>query len=198
MPGVHTLESITEGARRIVMTSSSADRKVLVTYYSVTGNTARVARDVAKVLGADVESIQDKSHGVGFVGYLKAVIDAVRGVTPVIGMPTHSPRNYALTVIGTPVWAWHMTPAVRAYLRTCREQFGDVAFFVTSGDTDASKVVPEMESVGGHKALAYAGFNARELANRDVYDRKIQEFARMLRAARPKSDIDVGAPLPVR
>jgi flavodoxin len=156
--------------------SARVKGKTLVVYYSVSGNTARVARDLARALGADIESLQEKRHGTGFMGYIGAVIDAVRGTPTDIGEPVSDPRNYSLVIVGTPVWAWNMTPAVRAWIQKSQPRLGDVAFFVTSGDTDAEKIVPSMEALAGHKAVASTGFNARQLVDRAVYDKRLAEF----------------------
>jgi menaquinone-dependent protoporphyrinogen IX oxidase len=150
--------------------------KTLVVYYSQSGNTARVARDIAKRMGADLESIQDRHYEVGFLGYLKAVVDAVRGVSAVIDEPMLNPGDYALTIIGTPVWAGHMTPAVRAYLQKYQRSFGDVAFFVTSADTDSARIVPYLESLAKRYAMAFTGFSARELADQPTYEKRLSDF----------------------
>lgn len=156
--------------------SGANQGNVLVVYYTVSGNTARVAQDIAKRMHADVERLRDARHGTGCMGYLAAVIDAVRQKPVDLGPLSKNPRDYALTVIGTPVWAWKMTPAVRAYLQRVRPNLRRVAFFVTSGDTDVSKIAPSMEEVAGSKAVASAGFNAKELAAWEVYDAKLTAF----------------------
>jgi flavodoxin len=172
--------------------SAGSAGKVLVVYYSLTGNTARVARDLAKFTGGDIESIRDSGHGVGLAGYLKATIDAVRGASAQIGPLSRNPRDYALTIVGTPVWARQMTPAIRGWLQRCRENLGPVAFFVTSGDTDVSRIAPALEFLAGRRAVALAGFDARELGNRQSYDAKMSGFLKeMNRPASPESQ-DVG------
>lgn len=47
-----------------------ASKQVLVVYYSLSGNTARVASDLAARLGADLESIDANSH-IGCANSLK-------------------------------------------------------------------------------------------------------------------------------
>jgi flavodoxin len=181
--------------------ASFGARRVLVVYYSMTGNTARVARDLGRTLGADVESVQDKGHGVGLKGYLKATIDAVRGIPAQIGEPTRNPADYSLVIIGTPVWAWHMTPAIRAYLQRFKASLNDVAFFVTSGDTDVAQIVPSLELVSGHKALASAGFSAQELSDRRNYEGKLTDFVNALGGvvrARPQPGVKVDAAVHAR
>ena len=117
------------------MNDKNAEKRVLVVYYSLTGNTARVARDLAVRLGGDVESIQDEGHGTGFLGQLAAAFDAWRKAPARIGTIQRDPTGYAITVVGTPVWAWQMTPAVRAYLQNTRGKIRNVAFFIPSGNT---------------------------------------------------------------
>jgi flavodoxin len=166
-------------------------RKILVAYYSLTGSTARVARDIAARTGADIESIRDPGHGVGFFGFLKDTLDALRGVPAKIGPLARRPGDYAFTIIGTPVWARSMTPAVRAYLEQIQAGPGKVAFFVTSGNTDAAKVVPSMEKLAHTRVIASAGFNAQELHDQKLYEEKLAVFLKNmhLRDAPPDADI---------
>jgi flavodoxin len=161
-----------------VTTASERTRsaKTLVVYYSLTGNTARVAHDIATRTGADLESIRDRDHGVGFFGFIKNCFDALRGKTARIAPLSRDPAHYDLTVIGTPVWVGRMTPALRAYLRETRGRFGRVAFFVTSGNTEVARVLPALESAAQTKAVAAVGFSASELKEQSVYEDKLAAF----------------------
>lgn len=163
--------------------ASANKRGVLVVYYSLSGNTARVARDLAKRTKADIESLRDTSHGKGFIGYWKSIIDAVRGKPVSLDNLKYDPADYSLVVIGTPVWAWHMTPAIRAYLMMFAGDLGNVGFFVTSGDTDVEKLVPSMEAIIRRNAVASAGFNAKELAVSATYESKLTDFIQALNRA---------------
>lgn len=158
---------------------------VLVVYFSASGNTARVARDIARLTDADVESLRDPAHSGGFGGYLRGVIDAICAKPAQIGPLGRNPRDYMLTIVGTPVWGRHMTPAVLAYLQRFKAEFRNLAFFVTSGDTDAERIVPSMETVAGQHAIAYIGFNAAELADRATYEARVASFVKSLQAVPP-------------
>jgi flavodoxin len=165
------------------METTSAGR-ILVAYYSITGNTARVARDVATRTGGVLESIRDPHHGVGFFNYLKAMVDAVRGATTRIDPITRNPDKYDLIVIGTPVWAWNATPAVRAYLQQTQGRLKNVAFFVTSGDTSVAKLLPSLEALAKRKAVLSAGFNASELKDQALYEPRLAAFVRGIERSR--------------
>jgi flavodoxin len=167
--------------------------KILVVYYSMGGNTARVARDIARLTGADIERLRDPAHSASLGGYLKAVIDAVCEKPAQLGPLGRNPRDYALTIIGTPVWARHITPAVRAYLQRCKGDIQKVAFFVTSGDTAAGKVIPEAEALVGRKGLAQVGFSAVELGDRARYEARLASFVRCLQHCREPSSLPRGA-----
>lgn len=150
--------------------------KTLVVYYSLTGNTARVARDIAKRTGADLESIRDRDHGVGFFSYIQNAFDALRGKSTRIAPLSRDPAEYALTVVGTPVWVGRMTPALRAYLEETRGRYGRLAFFVTSGDTDVARVLPALEATAQTRAVAATGFSASELKDQKIYEEKLTAF----------------------
>ena len=150
--------------------------KILVVYYSLTGNTARVARDIAARTGADLESLRDPMHGTGIFGFMKACVDALRGSVPKMGPLTRDITGYDLTIIGTPVWVRRMTPAIRAYLQITRGRLARVAFFVTSGDTNVAWLLPALEGAAGTKAVASTGFDQQELKDPGVYGAKLTAF----------------------
>ncbi|MEO8063514.1 MAG: flavodoxin [Pseudomonadota bacterium] len=151
-------------------------QRILVVHYSLSGNTERVADDLATRLGADREKIGDLKSRRGLPGYLRAIFDSIRERHAEITALEKNPKDYALTIIGTPIWAGKITPAVRSYLRMHRGRFNDVAFFTTSGSTAAQKVVPDMERLAGRQAVAFTGFNYGDIKTPALYEEKISAF----------------------
>lgn len=164
---IHRATDVTKGVHM------NASKPVLVACFSSTGNTARVARDLAERLNADIESIQDRRHRAGLLGQFTAAIDAWRAAPGKIEPLRYDPADYAITIVGTPVWTAKMTPAVRAYLRETRGRIQSAAFFVTSGNTDIGKLLPSLESAAERTSVASAGFNAHELRDAATYERKL-------------------------
>jgi flavodoxin len=159
---------------------AAAPAKILVVYYSRTGNTERVAKDIAARLNADSEKIIDKKNRSGLSGMFSAGKDAAGKKSADIGPIEKDPANYDLVIVGTPVWAGSMTPAVRSYLQQTKGKFKKAAFFITSGGTGPDKVVPGMEELAGVKAAASAGFTGKELKNEKTYNEKLTAFTAAL------------------
>jgi flavodoxin len=152
------------------------DQRILVAYFSLSGNTERVANDLATRLGAECERMGEVISRRGPLGHLRAAFDSILERESDITGTARDPRGYALTVVGTPIWAGKITPAVRAYLRRHRERFNQVAFFTTSGATAVDRVVPAMEKLAGRQAVAQAGFNQVDLKSGLLYEQKINAF----------------------
>ena len=167
--------------------------RVLVVYYSRTGNTARVARDLARMTHADVEVLADRDHGTGFLATLKAGIDAFRGKPARLGPVKFDPERYALILVGTPVWAGRMSPAIRAYLQTYASKLGHVGLFVTSGNTRASTLVRPVEQVLGHPLDAFIGFDANDLAHAYPNDGKLANFLAAVHGSAASVSVPVAA-----
>ena len=50
----------------------------LVVFYSRTGNTRTIAREIAEALEADIEEVEDTTGRSGLIGWLKSGRDAVQ------------------------------------------------------------------------------------------------------------------------
>jgi len=151
-------------------------KKILVVYYSKTGNTERVAKDVASALGADLEKVIDRKDRHGFFAFFTSGRDAQKKRETEIEPPQKNPADYDLVVVGTPVWAWNITPAIRTYLDMQKGKFKNIAYIITAGGTPAEKIIPLCEEVTGIKPMAYAGFVGQELRDEKIYKEKVAKF----------------------
>jgi len=138
--------------------------KTLIVYYSRTGHTDQLAREIAARCGADVEKIRD--DGVdrsGLWGYLRSGWQACSGATPAIRRATRNPGDYELVVIGTPVWNWSLAAPVRTYATRHAGQFKRVAFFCTEGGAGDSRAFAELQRICGKPPLATIAVKEGEL-----------------------------------
>lgn len=150
--------------------------RILVAYYSRTGNTRRVAKAIAAELGADLEPIVDRTDRRGFFGYLRAARDAMRGRAAEIDRPRHEPATYDLLIVGTPVWVSSLTPAVRTFLGTYGGDGPELAFFLTFGGAGQEKVFSQMADLCARPPLAALAIRESELASPD-WEVRVRAFA---------------------
>ncbi len=151
----------------------------LVTYFSHTGNTKRIAEIIAEVCDADVERIEETTTRKGFFGYLAAGRDALTKRSSEVKPPKHDPASYDLVVIGSPVWAWSLTPPVRNYLTMYGGQLKRVAFFCTQGGSGAEGVFKQMAELCSKQPVATLVVTEGELKQNDCVA-NVRSFAESL------------------
>jgi len=152
--------------------------KTLIVYYSRTGNTRKLAQAIAAELGAAVEEIVESKSRAGILGWLGAGRDAMlRRTTPIQPLKT-DPARFDLVVVGTPVWGWSVTPAVRAFLASHAGRLKSVAFFCTQGGSGYARAFRQMEELSGKKPLATLALLEKELAG--DFTPRVREFAAAL------------------
>ncbi len=144
--------------------------KILIVSYSRTGTTKKLGKKIAEKLGAEVDTIEDKTNRDGICGWLGGGKDALFKKPTEISFK-NNPAEYNLVIIGTPVWVGTMTPAVRKYI--LENEFSNVAFFATFAG-DISKTFRGMEKLC-KKPVAVLGVKDKELESELVAER-IEEF----------------------
>jgi flavodoxin len=139
--------------------------KTLVVYFSRSGHTRQVAYELAQRLSADVEEIKDLSQDrSGVFGYLQSGWQALTGARPRLAPSSKQPKDYALTIIGTPVWNFSLSPPVRAYAAQHESDFNDVAFFCTEGGSGDTRAFAQLAQTCGHQPRATLAVKEKELA----------------------------------
>jgi flavodoxin len=150
-------------------------KKILVAYYSRTGNTKKVAEKIAHHLKADLDEIIDlKDRKRKIIGWLIAGRDASKKMDTPIKFIKDT-KTYNLVVVGTPIWAWTLTPAIRAYLKQ-NKKIKKIAFFCTCGGNPGN-AFEEMEK------LSKRPLSTINIPEKEIYsaDRKIKEFCENLK-----------------
>jgi flavodoxin len=143
--------------------------KILITYYSRTGNTEKAAKNIAEILGADLDRILDKKSRKGFLGIIGAGKDALFRKSTFIETDK-DPAQYDIVIIGTPVWAGSAAPAVRTYLKN--NKIVKAAFFCTSGGGGAAKTFSNMEKLS-IRPIATLGLRDKRIDSSEI---EIREF----------------------
>lgn len=138
----------------------------MVTFYSKSGNTKKVGEEIAKNLNADIDEIIDKKDRSGIKGWLGGGGDAFFKKSTEIEYKK-DPSEYDLVVVGTPIWAGSVTPAVRAFLS--KYNIKEIAFFCTCGG-GKGKSFDEMEKLSKKPKAVL------ELKEKNIDSGAIKEF----------------------
>ncbi|HAU38574.1 MAG TPA: hypothetical protein DCX07_12765 [Phycisphaerales bacterium] len=127
---------------------------ILIVFYSRTGVTRRAATELAAALGADVEEIHDTKDRHGVLGGMGGGKDALLKKLAVIEPVSRRPEEYEMVLVGTPVWAFTMAPAVRTYLAEHAAEIARAALFCTLGGSGAAKTFRDMTEMLGKPPVA--------------------------------------------
>ena len=155
--------------------------KALLLFYSRTGTTRKVAGEISASLSCayDQEELVDRKKRTGIIGWLKGGRDAQTRKLTELEPLRHDPSCYDLVIVGTPVWAGKMTPAIRTFLLENKGKMTEVALFATHGSASSDtgyRALHEMEQLCGKKAVGTMQISSRDLRRGD-HTLKTQNFA---------------------
>ena len=124
--------------------NSKKEMKTLVAYFSATGTTEAVAKNLAEVAGATLYEIKPE------VKYTAADLDwrnkqsrssvemNDKNSRPAIVKDLEDPDSYDVIYIGFPIW-WYTAPTIiNTFIETYGFKGKSVIFFATSGGSDVS------------------------------------------------------------
>lgn len=148
---------------------------ILVVFYSRDGTTRKVATAISEVLKCDMEEVIDKKKRTGFFGYMRAGFDARFRKLTTIEEPKKKLDSYELIIVGTPIWAGNMTPAIRTYLTKHKDQSKNAAFFCTAGGGSNGNAFAEMQDLCSKKPIATLEIKTDEMSQGKHVD-KIEKF----------------------
>ncbi|NRF82594.1 flavodoxin [Burkholderia gladioli] len=156
-------------------------RRTLVLFYSRSETTAGVARQLADLLGADCERLVevDGRRRAGALGYLRSLVDALRGRAAELRPTACSVSAYDLVVIGTPVWAGRASTPVAAWLARHGTEPRATALFCTMGARGDCAVFAQMQALMRQRPLATCAICARELRQGTAHQ-KLSHFGRAI------------------
>eukprot|EP01037_Dinobryon_pediforme_P020504 gene20504-21146_t len=158
-----------------------SDKRVLVVYFSRTGNTHRIAEALAGKLNAEIDEVTETRDRSALGGYVGAIIDVLFKRPADILPARHDPANFDLVVIGTPVWASSVSMPIRAYLAAFKDRLPAIGFFLTLGGSGAKSTFAQMQALAGKPPLATCALTERDV-KAGTFDARLSDFARALQA----------------
>ena len=120
----------------------------LCVYYSRTGNTEKLMREIAQELKCELVKLDDGVDRAGLKGWLTSGKQAMaRSLPPVKPFRTAFPLDvYDLVIIGSPVWAGRCAAPVRSFLMQYGDSLRRTAYVITrSSDVRYEEVFDQMD-----------------------------------------------------
>lgn len=154
----------------------------LVVYYSRTGITQEVAQRIAAGCACESERIVDTRARRGVIGYLQCGYEALAHATPPIAPATRDPGDYALVILGSPVWAGRLASPMRSYLHAHAGRLHAVAAFCTMGGSGGEAVLDEIAALCGKPLVACMALADGDIRSGHDHER-IGQFIRTTAAA---------------
>jgi len=142
--------------------------KTLVVFYSRSGRTGAVARQMAGLLGGDVEEIVTKRSYRGFLGLWRSIGDAIRRAEFAIEPPAKSAKDYDVVVLGAPIWGGRAAAPMLTYLAQAKGSIRKAACFVTSGGAPRACALEEMAEVAGAPFVGGLALDRSQLRSPDL------------------------------
>ncbi len=154
--------------------------KILVIYYSRTGKTKIAAQQIAKELNCEIEEIIDFKNRQGVLGYLLAGREAMFKKLTNIKKIEKELSDYDLIIIGTPIWAFDMSVAVRTFVASYKNHFKKLAFFCVMGGLGDQRAFKNMEGLVGLKPIATLALRESQV-KKGEYDEPIKQFIKQIK-----------------
>ncbi len=137
--------------------------KALVVYFSRTGQTTRIAREIARRCDAHLDAILPQHQGASWFADWRYHWQALTLAEPPILRPTRNPANYDLVVVGVPVSRTGLAPPVRSYVRQYGPRIQQLALFCAEGQGIDARGFSELTTLYGKKPVATFGVASKHL-----------------------------------
>ncbi|MCX7845604.1 MAG: hypothetical protein N2312_03225 [Dictyoglomaceae bacterium] len=103
-------------------------KKVLISYYSRTGFTEKLAKRLKEELNCDIEEIIDKVN----TSFISCLFSSFLRRNTIIEPIKKDPKDYDFVIICSPIWAGALSPAIRTYIHQNKEKFENFAIISVS------------------------------------------------------------------
>ena len=136
---------------------------------------------MANRMSAHIEEIIDKKNRAGPIRYITAGKDASLKKITKIQPLKRNPQDYDIIILGNPVWAWTITPALRIYIKENKDILKNksISFFCTMGGSGSKRSFAVMQKLIGKKPRATLTLLTKEVWNNQFED-KAREFLRKI------------------
>jgi flavodoxin len=120
---------------------------VLVIYYSRSGKTETMAREIARRFQSDIVKLKAEYYNQRFIGLLNANFDAWNHKTVAIDPETIDMGNYSLIFLGSPIWWYRPAPPLWSFVDKNNFQNKAVILFNTFNSRFKPEEIQEFQNL---------------------------------------------------
>ena len=150
-------------------------KKILIVYYSLTGNTKYIAECIKEAVDADIQPIKPikEIDPKGTMKFLWGGMQALMKNNPNLFPIEKEPKDYDLIFLGTPVWAWTFSPPIRAFIEQYDLSGKKIAIWCCSGGGPGKTLEKLKRAIKNAQILGEIDFvepltNKKEIAQQQV------------------------------
>ena len=126
-------------------------KKIAIIYYSLTGNTDYVAKQISKELDVDLIRLVPKKQypDSGFKKFFWGGKSAIMKEEPTLEQYQFDESKYDYIVFGTPVWASSFAPPIRTFIKDNKKRLNNkkISVFICHSGGGAQKVIDKLKDI---------------------------------------------------
>ncbi len=166
-----------------------AGGKILILYYSLTGNTRSGCEALQQQLGADIMEIKDLRKRSGKWGFFKTAIGSLFGRHTRIEPEKVDLTGYHTIILGSPIWTGKLSMAVRTFIDRNRFDGKKVIIYTTTNAYEKEKYKDKGKNLvrkKGGEVVGYYQILAKEEVDGKKIDRTKEQIITDTRALVPE------------
>jgi hypothetical protein len=154
--------------------------KVLVVYYTYSGNARRLAQRLCSMQGWTLSEVLERQPARR--GTWRYVLESLLRRQPPIRYDGPAPEDFDTVVLVAPIWAYQLASPMRSFVTQYRERLREVAVISTMGERGAPNAVAEIGRRLGRSPSLSTAFLAGEVQDGSCAGR-LQAFGDAVRAS---------------
>jgi flavodoxin len=154
----------------------SADKRILICWFSRSGNTKRVVDTLQPILRADLFQIKVDADYSGATGLFRSLWHCLRRTRPALTVRPPDFSQYDVVVVASPVWGWDVSPPVASFLAACDFAGRQVVPLGTCQSNMGKYVENVGASLRNGRLVRRAGFAALEKETDQSLTKKVMSW----------------------
>lgn len=153
--------------------------KTIIVYYSLDGSTRKVAETIASEINADtleLKPVREINRKTMFLKMMDGGRQATFNVCPKLQEYSFKLSDYDRVIIGTPIWAGKIAPAIRTFLRDNELNYKVSAVFTLSGSGNNEKCLKALKKLCPSILNDANLLDTNDEKNEEINDKRIKNF----------------------